>query len=497
MVIYVNFILTINVLFMKKNSLLLLFGGLATISLAVLTNCTSESDAVVEETTTSTTPPADSLCFVSPSWFPHSQTPAPAEGVGSPFDVSSTTNQIFHQWSWNKFLWLTKPDQGGNPLFLNQSTVKQVTTSMAPVTIPTGTLVVLQDTAQAGSKSAVLQTNPDYNAGSGAMVYYSIHMNPEMISSGIDFASQIKSGTLPANNQTPFPVGSFELKVAWVPAAAIPAAEQSSYYTAIASLSTNGGVSFENTEMALIGMHVVGVVQNHPEFIWATFEHDDLAPNYDWTANNASASNDKLLYKKGTVTGINGIVYNTTTKLGIAPYQVFDLFQYGVPRNPDGTFMTTSQNGQTNFDNVAGINQCVKSQLNDVWKNYFYNGSLWLNTDGKTPQQQAQLIDSLGYNISSAIPGSFARGSLNCANVTMETFTQTFGTSITSINVNSLASCFSCHSAPSFSNSNNLSPLYLSHTFQGYLIQQQGNSSAKMEAIKLNAEKQVVKRMLK
>jgi len=382
-------------------------------------------------------------------------------------------------------------------LFLNQAKVKQVTTSMGPITIPTGTLVVLQDTAQAGSKSAVLQTNPDYNAGAGAMVYYSIHMNPEMITAGTTFANQIKSGKLPASNQSTFPVKSFEMKVSWVPVSAIPAAKQSSYYTAMASLSTNGGKSFTNTEMALIGMHVVGVVENHPEFIWATFEHDDSAPNYDWTANSASSSTNKLLYKQGTVTGINGIVYNTTTRLGIAPYQVFDLFQYGVPRNADGTFMTTSQNGQTNFDNVAGINQCVKSQLNDVWKNYFYNGSIWLNTDGKTPLQQAQLIDSLGYGIANATPGSYARGSLNCANVTMETFTQTFGTSITSINVNSLANCFSCHSAPSFSNSSNLSPLYLSHTFQGYLIELQGNTKANMETIKLNAEKQVLKRMLK
>jgi hypothetical protein len=78
----------------------------------------------------------------------------------------------------------------------------------------------------------------------------------------------------------------------------------------------------------------------------------------------------------------------------------------------------------------------VKSQLNDVWANYFYNGSIWLNTDGKTPLQQAQLIDSLAGNMGNATPGSFARGSMNCANVTMETFTQTFETNINQINVN-------------------------------------------------------------
>lgn len=482
---------------MKKNTFALSLGALALIGLAVLTNCSSDPDAAVEQTDYNASSSPDSLCLVDPSWFPHAQTPAPAEGQGSPFDTSSTTNQIFHQWSWNKFLWLTKPDQGGNPLFLNQSKVKQVTSHMAPVSIPSGTTVVLQDTAQAGFASAVLMTNPDYNNGTGAMVYYSIHMNPMMYTAGVNFAAMLKNGKLPATNEAAFPVGSFELKVAWVPLTAIPAAKQSEYYTTTASLSTNNGISYTNTPVALIGMHVVGVVQNHPEFIWATFEHDDLSPDYDWTANSASAANDQLLFKKGSVTGINGIVYNSATKLGQTPYQVFDLFQYGVPRNADGSFMNTSQQEPINFQNVDGINQCVKSQLNDVWANYFYNGSIWLNTDGKTPLQQAQLIDSLAGNMGNATPGSFARGSMNCANVTMETFTQTFETNINQINVNTLANCFSCHSSQSFAQASNVSPIYLSHSFQGYLLDQQGNTFKKTEAIKSKAEQRLLKIMRK
>jgi hypothetical protein len=368
---------------------------------------------------------------------------------------------------------------------------------MIPVVIPAGAMVVLQDFSQAGSKSAELQTNPDYNGGASVMVYYSIHMNPLMFNSGVDFAKQIKSGTVKPSNDSVFPVKSFEMKVAWVPVTAIPASKKSLYYTTIASLSKDGGITFAKTEVALIGMHVVGVVQNHPEFIWATFEHDDLSPNYNWTENKASSTSDKLLFKDGEVTGINGIVYNTTTKLGIMPYQVFDLFQYGVPRNANGTFMTTSQQEPVNYNNVQGINNCVKSQLNDVWKNYFYNGSIWLNTDGKTPQEQALLINELKFNIANATPGSYARGSLNCANVTMETFTQTFKSSIGEISVSTLANCFSCHHSPSFADTNNVSPLYLSHIFQDYLLKEQGNSVEKVERIKTNAERILLKIRLK
>jgi hypothetical protein len=238
------------------------------------------------------------------------------------------------------------------------------------------------------------------------------------------------------------------------------------------------------------------VVENHPEFIWATFEHEELSPDYDWAANSASSSEDLLLFKKGSVSGIDGILFNTATKLGKQPYQVFDLFQFGVPRDSKGNFMSTSQQEPVNFDNIKGINECVQSKLDDVWKNYFYNGSIWLNMDGKTPQQQVQLIVSLGSSIGSATPGSSARGSLNCANVTMESFTQTFQTTISNINVNNLANCFSCHKGQSFDRKNT-SPLYLSHTFQDYLQQSSGTAVNKVEELKTKDEQMTLKRMQK
>src|SRR6218665_2958182 len=79
---------------------------------------------------------AAAACECEASWFPHEQTPAPKEGDGSPFDTKSTTNCIFHQWSWQKFLWLTKPLANGNPLFLDSLDV--VTPEMAPVSSQLG-----------------------------------------------------------------------------------------------------------------------------------------------------------------------------------------------------------------------------------------------------------------------------------------------------------------------------------------------------------------------
>jgi hypothetical protein len=470
---------------MKKNILLFMLAATG----LLLARCASNngSDTEKKDDYAATTNSADSLCLVSPSWFPHTQTPAPAEGAGSPFDVSSTTNQIFHQWAWNKFLWLTKPDANGTPLFLTDPGIQQVTTFMAPVKPPSGTMVVLQDIHQAGGGSPVLQTNGAYGSKSDT-VYYSIYMNDSMYLSAVKLGKNV-------TKESAFPVGSFELKVAWVPVTAISASKLANYYTTMAWLSPDSGATYTQIKVALIGMHVVGVVENHPEFIWATFEHEDLSPDYDWAAKSATAAADMLVFKQGSVTGIDGIRYNTATMLGTVPYQVFDLFQYGVPRDSTGGFMATSQQEPMNFNNVDGINKCVHGQLNDVWNNYFYNGSIWLNMDGLTTQQQAQLIDSLGNSIGSATPGSAARGSLNCANVTMESFTQTFQPNINSINVTNLANCFSCHKGKSFDG--NLAPVYLSHTFQDYLGTLKGNTKKQVESLKAKDEQMIMQRLAK
>lgn len=172
----------------------------------------------------------ENLCDTS--WFPHNQTPEPKEGKGSPFDVSNTTNAIFHQWSWQKFLWLTKPVFKGKklfikegkkeiplyvgkvlPLFLDSEKIHQVTSHMKMVSQKEGTALVLTDTLQAGS-SGVLRTNPKYNKENiSATVFYSIHVDSIMKTAAEKFKDSIINGKLEKNNLSAFPVGSLELKV--------------------------------------------------------------------------------------------------------------------------------------------------------------------------------------------------------------------------------------------------------------------------------------------
>jgi hypothetical protein len=61
---------------------------------------------------------------------------------------------------------------------------------------------------------------------------------------------------------------------------------------------------FTTVTVALVGLHVVGVTVNHPEFIWATFEHNLNSPaTPDGTfapSPTASSPNNYTFYKANT-----------------------------------------------------------------------------------------------------------------------------------------------------------------------------------------------------
>jgi hypothetical protein len=238
--------------------------------------------------------------------------------------------------------------------------------------------------------------------------------------------------------------------------------------------------------VALLGMHVVGVVENHPEFVWATFEHENLAPAYDWSKATPStdapvtSTVDYPFFNKSSTASVK----NITSKNGIYT-DVFSVYKYGVPveKGMKGSanvqlYMKTSQNGSENLGNIRTINQSVKSQLKGVWNNYFYNGSIWINTAGYVgPQAQAALLDSLSYKLSNSQPGKLTRGSVAAYNITMETYVQVgfTPTSIHGTTVDNLVNCFSCHNTyNSTSTGSNLSPLFISHIFKGYVKSLQG-----------------------
>lgn len=468
---------------MKSFKLFLALG----VSASLFSSCGGGSDDTqVTNKEYSETGSATSLC--DSSWFPHSQTPAPAEGKGSPFDTSSTTNQIFHQWSWQKFLWLTKPTASGKTLFEEELT--QVNANMEKVAPVDGVSLVLDAVDQAGTNAVLMSNSTFSTTQTSDTVYYSIFVNETFENAAITAEKTIQKDTANLDNDMVFPVGALELKVSWIKASAISKDEIDSYYTTDAYISSTK----EKTKVAFLGMHVVGVVENHPEFIWATFEHQQMAPSYDWKATNGSdvpvtSDKNKLFYQKGYKGSGADISWKDTSE---GAYNVFTVYELGVPRIAKDSFMLTAQSEPLNYNNIVNINECVSQQLDDVWKNYFYNGSVWANTDGLSPKEQADTLVALGSTLGNATKGSIARGSLGAFNITMETFVQTNTENIHEMNVGGLTNCVSCHSSAPYSlkidsitYKNKRSPMYISHLFRGYVQNQSGSTNKHIEKAKM------------
>lgn len=451
-------------------------------SAAFLFSCngTSESDSDQDVTSNDSTDTYvestnSSTCDCQASWFNGSIINPPEEGAQSPFADSSTTNCLFHQWSWQKFLYLTQVPSGENlPYFL--SAMSQVNSEMEPVT-SAGATLALEEYKQAGG-GGILASNSTY--GTQNTVYYSLHINDIFEKTAKDAEKAIAAGTMNATNRETFPVGALELKVSWVAESSIPENERSNYYSTTATI----GESNTSVNVLLLGMHVVGVVENHPEFIWATFEHNDLAAYYDWSSTTTSAD--------APVTSATNLpFFNSADQASLAdiqwsgssprnPNNVFAINKYGTPRVPGNDFManTSQTSGEKNYDNIEQLNQSVWDSLNAhgiaLWDNYFYNGSIWMNTDGYTKSQQIDSILARATDFGDANAGGPLRGSVNAFNITMETYEQTMSkSSIHAMTVDSLMNCMDCHGPQSYltihGESNAQSPLYLSHIFMNYM----------------------------
>jgi len=50
----------------------------------------------------------------------------------------------------------------------------------------------------------------------------------------------------------------------------------------------------QSAKLAMVGMHVVGSANGHPELIWATFEHVGNAPNAAYSYINSSGSSTSV-----------------------------------------------------------------------------------------------------------------------------------------------------------------------------------------------------------
>jgi hypothetical protein len=392
----------------------------------------------------------------------------PANSLDPVFaNFNSNTLCDFYKWGAQMFLFLTSPGDyqhifNTTPLFYSVSVKskkeREFVTENGPMlmTVRKGKIEV----GQAGDNYALLSQNE-------ALVYYGIHANDVyalfttqskmMPSSNMEFPNTLAQ--LNAVSQFAFDYGyplqewadrtlTMELKTAWVDADSV--ADRSRYILGQAIVP----VFYRNEEpwklkdnveitVALVGMHVVGTVNKHPEMVWSTFEHVDNVPNNDYLYHPSTGSTPKTLaydssgknwtflpegaakpmsidakaMVKTDQDGSSAIEIHKTDHFEIGPSNVLRVNPWGNPHGSgsDGTAVDSNTN-------LVSLNVSVLSQLapDDVRGNYIQTGGIW-TSDGTIPTMGTD--DKL-------------RGSLNLANTTMETFFQ---------NPTPHKNCFACH----------------------------------------------------
>ncbi|MCA1684732.1 MAG: hypothetical protein LC745_01850 [Planctomycetia bacterium] len=425
--------------------------------------------------------PARAQCAAPAGWFPHSATPEPV------FDKPFTSNCDFHTWAWQEFLWLTQDTAPNHPRFLDLPRADDLfAPGRAPVSfamVPKGREMMLKprtnktedpthfgEIRQAGSKGILVDQK-------GRSVYYLSQVNQTYYtfirSNGLHVPDTFKAKAPGLS----FPVHSLELKSSWM---VVPAGTTANGFFTIAAqinpLKCKNGeanckgddvvVDFDQSlpaTVALVGFHVVGVVQGHPEFVWATFEHNNNAPDIVPDGTNPKAStfapaSDFTFYKANTPANVcndsraDSVALVPATQALSPPTNVIRQFVLGGGDAEDS-------------GNVTSLNAGVRAGLlaeNSVWANYSLRGGVWL------PDPQTQLKPgATGNQLRNR-----AVGSVSVANSTMETFDQGLK-----------KNCFACHDAaaqPLISGAPGLpaSNLNLSHILGNGLLQRLGSEAA-------------------
>jgi hypothetical protein len=180
-------------------------------------------------------------------------------------------------------------------------------------------------------------------------------------------------------------------------------------------------------KLALVGIHVVGSTLDHPEMLWATFEHVNNTPNPQYTfvttsgglgTQPADGPGGWLFSSTGAAPADpnnlritpNGTTLNAPSGQTIGPSDL-------VRVNPWGTGPSDPNLFAINNTDIVSLNKNVLGLLaaGDVRKNYILVGTTWIKAPVTLPSK------------------GVVAGSPELANSTMETFVQP-------------SNCFMCHS---------------------------------------------------
>ena len=180
----------------------------------------------------------------------------------------------------------------------------------------------------------------------------------------------------------------------------------------------------QGVTLACVGYHLVGSTVDHPEMIWATFEHVRNVPdaNFYYVAKDDTVTLQKNWTDEGFPIQTNWLFMDGKSKQQSMNQMRMELLKLDITAMPDKTIGpsntmrthpwggTPDQQSAENNTAILSINENIASMLadGDVRRNYFLVGTTW-TTNG---------VPGVGLQI------PVVAGSLTLSNSTMETYLQ-------------------------------------------------------------------------
>jgi hypothetical protein len=440
------------------------------------------------------------------SWFKNGQ--VTENGIVTPansVDFVHENNCDFYKWSERMFLWITSKESDTktvfeSPEFYSVSPKKIIGKDTIRELIPHLPGQLLRAMANVDKTGKIISeegqaTDDVLMDANGNLVYYISMVNDVYA----EFLTAVKNKKMSGNT---FPTTkaekdsifnyakangitlknantlAMEIKTSWVDVSKL---KNSNEYITIDAIiptykkknDTLWKIEGERkAKLALIGVHIVGSANEHPEMIWATFEHKKNTPNaaYQYVNNKdititvePDKGNDWLLNANiNDSANISHMVFSDNMILGKIKDTISGKKEYYTisPSNtlrtkPWGSSIDITPNAENSSpadsnSEIIAINNSIINKLKgkDIRKNYIFIGATWTE-NGSGPNGY-----SYNPNIDSLKVAGVAIGASQLANSTMETYVQN------GEKYNAFGSCFSCHS-----NNSKLQPSDLSHVF--------------------------------
>ncbi|MFZ6756151.1 hypothetical protein ACO0K9_02945 [Undibacterium sp. Ji50W] len=354
----------------------------------------------------------------------------------------------FHQTTYESFVWATTMINGA-PRFLSLKTSDQLVTAI-PSNKKTGGVTLNLASRNFAPKSgksegagAIVEADGNMLVGpNGYPIYASVHMNDSYFNTAKN--NLIVNGGYQKNTDN-FKVGAAVFKATWLRLGNGLSAPQGSFTTKAnvpVLVNKNGVVQPDGdktvvVDVALLGLHVVELTKDHPEFLWGTFEHKLNAPMLpDGTfSTGGSSPNNFTLYKAGTLFGQSNIANLSNSNPPKISGTSFDA--YTQIFSPTMNVVLNNATGGDTSGTIPLVNTAGQQYLagqSSVFANYVMIGTVWFAPNAFVMPAAQNMGAEQGV------------GSVNLANSTAETFVQmpqnSFGQTVNN--------CFSCHNTNSY-----------------------------------------------